>query len=84
MQKFIDSTMRINNISSGGFLTLNEYKFNWIWAHHFEAEESTQGWSGINFKLDEAYGEAMSLVIWIFSPCALKLDKFHQIEKLNL
>ena len=84
MQKFIDSTMRINNISSGGFLSLNEYKFNWIWAHHFEAEESTQGWSGINFKLDEAYAEAMSLVIWIFSPCALKLDKFHQIEKLHL
>ena len=84
MQKFIDSTMRINNLASAGFLTLNEYKFNWIWAHHFEAEESAQGWSGINFKLDEAYAEAMSLVIWIISPCALKIDKFHQIEKLNL
>ena len=84
MQKFIDSTMRINNLTSAGFLTLNEFKFNWIWAHHFEAEESTQGWSGINFKLNEAYDEAMSLVVWILSPCALKLDKFHQIEKLNL
>ena len=84
MQKFVDSTLRINNINSGGFLTMNDFKFNWIWAHHFEAEESAQGWSGINFKLDEAYVEAMSLVIWIISPCALKLDKFHQIEKLNL
>ena len=84
MQKFIDSTMRINNINSGGFLTINEFKFNWIWAHHFEAEESAQGWSGINFKLSEAYNEAMSLVIWIISPYALKIDKFHQIEKLNL
>ena len=84
MQKFIDSTMRINNLTSAGFLTLNEFKFNWIWAHHFEAEESAQGWSGINFKLEQAYAEAMSLVIWIISPCALKIDKFHQIEKLNL
>ena len=82
-QKFLDSTMRINNISSAGFLSLNEFKFNWIWSHHFEAEESSQGWSGINFKLDEAYNEAMSLVIWIISPCALKLDRFHQVEKLN-
>ena len=84
MQKFVDATKRINNISSGGFLTLNEYKFNWIWGHHFEAEESAQGWIGINFKLDEAFDEAMSLVVWVISPCALKIDKFHQIEKLNL
>ena len=84
MQKFIDSTKRINNIASGSFLSQNEFKFNWIWAHHFEAEESAQGWSGINFKLEEAYNEAMSLIVWIISPFALKIDKFHQIEKLSI
>ena len=84
MQKFIDSTKRINNIASGSFLSQNEFKFNWIWAHHFEAEESAQGWVGINFKLDEAYNEAMSLVVWIISPFALQIDKFHQIEKFNI
>ena len=84
MQKFIDSTKRINNIASGSFLSQNEFKFNWIWAHQFEAEESAQGWIGINFKLDEAYNDAMSLVVWIISPFALQIDKFHQIEKFNI
>ena len=87
LQKFIDATKRTSNISCGKFLTPNEYRFNWIWAHHFEAEQTSQGWAGINFKLSEAFNEAngsMSLVVWIISPSALKIDKFHQVEKLNL
>ena len=87
LQKFIDATSRTSNISCGKFLTPNEYRFNWIWAHHFEAEQTSQGWAGINFKLSQAFPEAdgsMSLVVWIISPSALKIDKFHQVEKLNL
>ena len=82
MQKFLDTTMRTCNINSAGCLNANEYKFNWIWAHHFEVQDSLQGWSGINFKLEKAFDEAMSLVIWIINPCTLTLDKFNQIEKL--
>ena len=87
LQKFIDATSRTSNINSGKFLTPNEYRFNWIWAHHFEAEQTSQGWAGINLKLSEAFKEvdgSMSLVVWIISPAALKIDKFHQINKLNL
>ena len=86
LQKFMDATSRTSNISCGKFLTPNEYQFNWIWAHHFEAEQTSQGWAGINFKLSEPYsvGESMSLVVWIITPAALKIDKFHQVEKLNL
>ena len=87
LQKFIDSTMRTSNVSCGKFLTPNEFRFNWIWAHQFEAEQTSQGWCGINFKLSEAFAEkdgSMSLVVWVISPAALKIDKFHQINKVNL
>ena len=87
LQKFIDSTMRTSNVSCGKFLTPNEFRFNWIWAHHFEAEQTSQGWAGINFKLQQAFEEkdgSMSLVVWVISPAALKIDKFHQINKVNL
>ena len=87
LQKFLDSTCRTSNITCGKFLTPNDYRFNWIWAHHFEAEQTSQGWAGINFKLSEPYKEdegSMSLVIWVISPAALKIDRFHQVEKVNL
>ena len=87
LQKFMDATKRTSNITCGKFLTPNEFRFNWIWAHHFEAEQTSQGWAGINFKLSKAFEEtngSMSLVVWIISPAALKIDKFHQVEKLNL
>ena len=87
LQKFLDATSRTSNISSGKFLTPNDYRFNWLWAHHFEAEQTSQGWAGINFKLSEAFKEeegSMSLVVWVISPAALKIDRFHQVEKLNL
>ena len=87
LQKFIDATDRTGNISSGSFLNPNEFKFNWLWAHNFEAEQTSQGWTGINFKLSKGFEESdgsMSLVVWIISPAALKIDKFHQLEKINL
>ena len=87
LQKFIDATYRTSNISCGKFLTPNEFRFNWIWAHNFEAEQTSQGWTGINLKLKEPFttdNGSMSLVVWIISPAAVKIDKFHQVEKLNL
>ena len=54
------------------------------WAHKFESEMTSQGWIGINLKLAKEYTEQMSLVVWIVSPNALTIDKYHQIEKNNL
>jgi len=39
---------------------------------------------GVNLKLKEEYTVPMSMVIWIVSPNALTIDKYHQIEKINL
>ena len=87
LQKFLDATKRTSNIISGKFLTPNEFIFNWIWCHNFEAEQTSQGWTGINFKLKEPFKTtdgSMSLVVWIICPAAIKIDKFHQVEKLSL
>ena len=55
-----------------------------IMSHKFEAEMTSQGWIGVNLKLTQAFTEQMSIVIWIVSPNALMIDKYHQIEKFNL
>ena len=84
LEKFIDCTNRTCNIYAGKALTPHEFDVNWIWAHCFESEETAQGWIGINFKLDTAFTKPMTMVVWIINPSVIAIDKFHQIEKINL
>lgn len=86
MHKFLDVTNRLYNVNSGSSFTITDFFYNWIWAHKFESELTSQGWIGINLKLTEEYksDSPMSLVVWIISPTAISIDKFHQIEKINL
>ena len=83
--KFMDVTDKYYNNSCGSGLKYQEFtNYNFIWAHKFEAETTAQGWLGINLKLSHPYVKNMCLVTWIISPTAVSLDKFHQIERLNL
>ena len=84
LHKFFDSTNRLQNIYTGENITQKDFKNNWIWSHKFECENASQGWLGINLKLEEAFETPMSLVVWLINPTALSVDKFHQIEKINL
>ena len=84
LHKFFDTTNRLQNIYTGENITQKDFKNNWIWSHKFECENSAQGWLGINLKLEDAFDTPMSLVVWLINPTALSLDKFHQIEKINL
>lgn len=84
MSKFVDCTNQIQNVDSGATLNSIEFNYNWLWSHCFEAEETSRGWIGIDFKIDEAYDKPMTMVVWIISPTCVAIDKFHQIEKLNL
>ena len=79
--KWLDTTNRLHNNMSGQSFTLDNFKHNFIWSHHFEIEETSSGWISINMKLKEAFTDNMSLVIWLISPCTLSLDKFNQVEK---
>ena len=85
LHKFLDTTGRLYNVFSGKTPCFTSFKtFMWIWAHKFEAEMTSQGWIGINLKLSTEFTEQMSMVIWIISPNALTIDKYHQIERINL
>ena len=84
MMKFLDVTDRLYNVGTGGCFNSFEFKYNFLWSHKFEAEVSGQGWTGISLKLNQGFTTPMSLVIWVISPTALSIDKYHQIEKINL
>ena len=84
MQKFYDVTNRLYNIQSGECLDQIGFSYNFIWSHKFEGESTGQGWIGLDLKLDSGYSDNMVLVVWIVTSSALTLDKFHQIEKLQL
>ena len=84
LEKFIDCTNRTCNIMSAKVMSPSEFQFNWIWAHCFESEELSRGWIGVNFKLDNAFTVPMTMVMWVINPTVIAIDKFHQIEKINV
>ena len=84
--KFIDDTGRLYSSECGSTLLLSEFEYNFIWSHKFEANISPNGWIGLSLKTSEEFedSEPMCLVVWLISHAALSIDKFHQIEKINL
>ena len=84
MLKFFDVTNRLYNAQSGESLDHIGFHYNFIWSHKFEGESTGQGWIGLDMKLDSGYEDNMVLVVWIVTSSALTLDKFRQIEKLQL
>ena len=83
-QKFIQTTGRHYNINAGETMTCDQFKYNWLWSHKFEAETSSQGWIGVNFNLEKEFSKNMVMVVWVVSQFTVSIDKFHQLEKLNL
>ena len=84
LYKFLEATSRYMNPEVGESMKLGMFMHNWIYAHRFEGEASDQGWLGIRLKLAAGLSESYSLVMWTIYDCALTIDKFHQVEKLNL
>ena len=84
MQKFFDVTNRFMNPLTGECPTFSSFKSNWIYAHKFEAEATSQGWLGVHLKLSSALTTSHTLVIWSVNSSAITIDKFHQIEKILL
>ena len=84
LQRFLDATSRYMNPVCGDSMRLLHFSYNWIYAHTFEAEVSEEGWLGIDIKLSAGYTTSHTLVIWCINDAAITIDKFHQIEKVNL
>ena len=80
--KFNDTLDKITNISCSGGFTMAEFAYNYIWSHHFQAEQSSTGWINIDIDFKAALSDSKTLVIWCISPYSILLDKFRQIERV--
>jgi len=81
--KFLDTTGRLCSMESSDSITIQDFELNYLWSHQFEAE-GTEGFISIGGKLSTAYNTNMSLVVWTVYPYAVSVDKFNQIEKIQL
>ena len=54
--KFNEVTNRIMNTSCAKQPSLRQFRTNQIYAHKFEAEETSQGWVSLNLKLSDING----------------------------
>ena len=79
------SNVSVNfNVESPDGFSFSQFRSNWLYAHKFEAETTSQGWIGVHLELSKAMTESHTLIIWSFQSCALTIDKFHQVEKIIL
>ena len=80
--KFNDTLDKLSNISCAGGFTLAEFTHNFLWSHHFQAEQSSTGWINIDIDFKTPLTDAKTLVIWCIAPYSILLDKFRQIERI--
>ena len=81
MRLFNDVTNRYMNPLAGDCVDISRFRSNWLYAHSFEAEATSQGWIGVSLKLEQPFSEPYTLVIWTIAKSSIEIDKFHQIEK---
>ena len=79
--QFNDTVGRIYNNGCCSGLKKAHFYSNFVWSYHFEAEETSQGWIGIDMKLSEAFTKSHTMVIWLVNPTSVSIDKYHQIER---
>ena len=79
--KFLDATNRLYDNTVGSTYTMETFKYNWLWAYKSEAENTSQGWTGISLTLETGYTTPMSLVVWMINDASLSIDKYHRVEK---
>ena len=81
--KFLDTTGRLFDIDTGSTISAAEFEYNYLWSYKFEAEDSTTGWTGVSFEMDDKVPEEMLLVCWFVYSCAISIDKYNQVERLD-
>lgn len=74
-------TKRAQNVDSGGFLSLQEFKYNWLWCHDFEGEPNSEGWLGVNLKFDPAPTTQLCLIMWVVYDTSFTIDNYNSVEK---
>ena len=88
--KYLDVTGQLYNQNCGKTLTGPEFEYNFLWGHKFEAEATPEGWVGVNLKFSElaktdaGENEPMCMVSWVIFESAFTVDKYLQVDKINL
>ena len=82
--QFNDTIGRTYNNKCCAGLKKANFQSNFIWAHRFEAEEVSQGWIGVDLKLDKAFTDSHVMIVWIVYKASTSIDKYHQVERLLL
>ena len=60
-KKFVEATGRFMNNDCGQQLSLSDFKYNWLYAHKFEGEDTSSGWIGFNMQLAKPFNVPHSL-----------------------
>ena len=81
LYQFNDTVGRLHNNGCGHGLKKAHFQSNFIWAHHFEAEVTSQGWIGMDITLKEPLTKSFNMVIWMIYPMSVSIDKFHTVER---
>ena len=82
MFQFNDTVGRTYNNKCCGGLKKSGFVSNYIWAHRFEAEETSQGWIGIDLKVEEPFTTSHTMVVWLVYETSFTIDKYHQVERI--
>ena len=80
--QFNDTVGRTYNNKCCAGLKKSHFQSNFIWAHRFEAEETAQGWIGIDIKVSEPFTTSKIMVIWLVYETSFTIDKYHQVERI--
>ena len=81
--QFNETVGRTYNLRCGSGITRGKFPSNFIWAHRFEAEETFQGWIGVDMKLSEELSTSHTMIIWLISPMTVTIDKYHQVTRVT-
>ena len=84
LYKFLDTIQKIDDIATGDSFTPVAFDFNYLWSHAFEGELVSSGWLGIEFKVKTPFNRPMYMVIWTVTPSKLTINKFNEINRIQL
>ena len=82
--QFNDTVGRTYNNKCCAGLKKVTFQSNFIWAHRFEAEETSQGWIGIDIKLSKPFTKNYVMIVWLVNKMSVSIDKYHSVERLSL
>ena len=83
LYQFNETLGRLHNNGCGHGLKKAHFQSNFIWAHCFEAQTTSNGWIEMEIKLKTAFATSHTMVVWIISEASFSIDKFHTVEQNN-